>query len=210
MRNGALILAAAVGAAFYWWRSAQEGQADGFGFEDVAANGVTALTDAAGGFLNVGFNGVDNMTATAALGKQLEPMIRAAAARYGVPADMFFRQAKQESANFSPDVVYGRRKSFAGAIGLFQFMPATAAEFRIDPASPEQSADAAGRYMAQLYRMFGDWRAAAAAYNWGPGNYRKFLAGRRTMPRETRLYAMIVHDGLTIAQAKQADERNVA
>jgi membrane-bound lytic murein transglycosylase D len=67
-----------------------------------------------------------------------------------------------------------------------------------DRMDPEKSTEAACRYLKDLYRMFGDWELALAAYNTGPGNVRKAI--RRSgykknfweiypnLPRETRSY----------------------
>lgn len=134
--------------------------------------------------------------------KGYHDMIAKAANKYGVPVDLAIRQAAQESAHFDPKVISGKVKSGAGATGLFQFMPATAAGFKLNPTDPVASADTAMRYMAYLYKKFGDWKKAAWAYNWGEGNLAKFLRGQKTLPKETRLYGLIVAEGYTPTQAK--------
>lgn len=88
--------------------------------------------------------------------------------KYGLPSDLLNRMAYQES-RYNASAV-----SPAGAVGLMQFMPATAAQFGIDPSNPFASIDAAGQYMAQLYNRFKDWKLAIAAYNAGPGNVVKY------------------------------------
>ena len=117
----------------------------------------------------------------------------AAESKYGLPPDILNRVAYQES-RYDPNAI-----SPAGAIGLMQFMPATAKDFGINPADPFQSIDAAGRYLSQLYKMFGSWQQALAAYNWGPGNMRKHLARHgalnvAALPDETRKYLSIASD----------------
>lgn len=92
----------------------------------------------------------------------------AAAERNGIPVDLFLRVVNAESA-WNPDAV-----SPAGALGLGQLMPGTAAELGVDPRDPLQNLDGAARYLAQQYRDFGDWKLATAAYNAGPGNVRKY------------------------------------
>ena len=105
-----------------------------------------------------------------------------------------------ESA-FNPQAV-----SSARASGMWQFMPATGRNFdlkqnafRDDRRDVQASTRAALDYLERLYRMFGDWHLALAAYNWGEGNVRKAIArneraGRPTgyldlpMPMETRFY----------------------
>jgi soluble lytic murein transglycosylase-like protein len=92
----------------------------------------------------------------------------AAAARYGIPTDLFLAQINAESA-WNPSAV-----SSAGAIGLGQLMPGTAADLGVDPNDPAQNLDGAARYLSDQYRRFGDWRLALAAYNAGPGNVQKY------------------------------------
>lgn len=98
-----------------------------------------------------------------------------------------------------------RAKSRAGAVGLWQFMPATGKSFKLnqtwysdDRMDPEAATEAACLYLKQLYGIFGDWHLALASYNAGPGNVRKAInksGGKRTfweiydhLPRETRSY----------------------
>ena len=97
-------------------------------------------------------------------------------------------------------------KSSAKAVGLWQFMPATGKDFRLtqnvfrdERRDVLQSTDAALDYLQRLYKQFGSWELALAAYNWGAGNIskaqkRNAAAGlptdyeSLTMPRETRNY----------------------
>jgi soluble lytic murein transglycosylase-like protein len=87
---------------------------------------------------------------------------RAAARRHGVPEDLFLRLVQQESA-WDPQAV-----SHAGAIGLAQLMPETAARLGVDPHDVNDNLDGGARYLAEQYRRFGTWRLALAAYNAGP------------------------------------------
>jgi len=115
-----------------------------------------------------------------------------AEAQNGIPSRMLERQLWQE-CRWRADIISGQTRSAVGAIGIAQFMPATAAEMGVDPTDPIASIYAAGRYMAGLYRKFGNWSEALAAYNWGQGNVaRKGLA---SAPKETRnYYAEIIAD----------------
>jgi membrane-bound lytic murein transglycosylase D len=96
-------------------------------------------------------------------------------------------------------------KSRVGAMGLWQFMPATGRMYGMhvnpdidDRMDPELSTVAAAKYLKSLHRMFGNWELALAAYNCGPGNVRKAIrrsGGKKTfwqiynyLPRETRGY----------------------
>ena len=87
---------------------------------------------------------------------------RAAARRHGIPEDLFLRLVQQESG-WDRDAV-----SHAGAIGLAQLMPDTAALLGVDPRDSNENLDGGARYLAQQFRRFGDWRLALAAYNAGP------------------------------------------
>jgi membrane-bound lytic murein transglycosylase D len=95
-----------------------------------------------------------------------------------------------------------------GAVGLFQFMPATARRFglRLRPfderKNPEKSARAAARYLRFLHGTFGSWPLALAGYNAGEGRVQGVLAksgGRSfddiasSLPVETRMYVPKVH-----------------
>lgn len=59
--------------------------------------------------------------------------------------------------------------SSAGAVGLFQLMPGTAAGLNVDPTSPQGNIQGGETYLQQLYNQFGNWPDALAAYNEGPG-----------------------------------------
>lgn len=113
------------------------------------------------------------------------PAIAAAEDKHGIPRDMLARLLWQES-RYREDIITGRVRSPAGAVGIAQFMPATAAQFGLDRLDPFASIDTAGRYLAQLYRRFGNWSEALAAYNWGQGNVSR--KGLSLAPRETRTY----------------------
>lgn len=105
--------------------------------------------------------------------------------RYAIPPSLLARVLYQES-RFRPEVISGAARSGAGAVGIAQFMPATAAQLGVDPLNPVSAIDGAGRYLRQQFDRFGDWALALAAYNWGPGNVVK--RGMEAAPTETRRY----------------------
>lgn len=113
---------------------------------------------------------------------EIEQKIRAQAEAkgYGQYADMFVRQAKQESG-LNPYAV-----SPKGAAGVFQHMPGTAKDLNIDPFDIDQSIAGGIDYMGQQLNKFKDPRLALAAYNWGPGNVSK--SGLAGAPAETQNY----------------------
>jgi Transglycosylase SLT domain/D-alanyl-D-alanine carboxypeptidase len=93
-----------------------------------------------------------------------EPILRAAA-RWSVSANLLAAQLLAES-NFNPFAV-----SPAGAQGIAQFMPATAAQYGLDdPFDAPAAIDAQAHLMSDLLRRFGgSISLALAAYNAGPG-----------------------------------------
>ncbi len=91
-------------------------------------------------------------------------LVRAASIRFRVSAAMLAAQLKAES-DFDPRVV-----SSAGAQGIAQFMPGTAAAVGLrDPFDPAQAIPAQAQLMARLLRRFGSVPLALAAYNAGEG-----------------------------------------
>ncbi len=91
-----------------------------------------------------------------------------AASRHGVDASLLAAMASQESG-FNASAV-----SPAGAQGLMQFMPSTAAGLGVNPLDPSSAIDGAARYMSSLTQQFGSTDLALAAYNAGPGTVSKY------------------------------------
>ena len=126
----------------------------------------------------------------------LLPDLKRAFQAEGVPAALVW-QAEAEST-FNPAA-----RSPAGAVGLYQFMPATAQQFglRLTPQDERldalKNARAAAKYLKLLHGRFGNWPLAFAAYNCGQGRVASVLrkTGGRTfddihdkLPAETRMY----------------------
>jgi soluble lytic murein transglycosylase-like protein len=91
--------------------------------------------------------------------------IDAAAASNGIDPALLKGLVSQESG-FDPNA-----RSGAGAVGLTQLMPGTAASLGVtNPLDPAQSLQGGAKYLRQqLDRFGGDERLALAAYNAGPG-----------------------------------------
>ena len=111
-----------------------------------------------------------------------------AAADNEIPEEFFTRLIWQES-RFDPSAV-----SPAGAQGIAQFMPGTAAmRGLIDAFEPLQALRESASYLRELRTTFrGNLGLAAAAYNAGPGQVEGWLAGRRRLPWETQAYVRII------------------
>ena len=109
-------------------------------------------------------------------------LLTSAANKYGVPPELAIAVAQQESGG-NPNAV-----SSAGAVGVMQLMPATAAQLGVtNPTDPAQNIDAGVQYLSQMLSEFnGDPQLALAAYNWGPGNVSK--NGYANWPAETQSY----------------------
>lgn len=113
----------------------------------------------------------------------------AAEDKYGIPRGLYVGLLEQESA-WRPEVISGKKNSSAGAQGIAQFMPATAADEGIDPLNTDEAIPAGAAYLARMHKATGSWTGALTSYNWGIGNYKKWLSGeRKTQPKEAREYA---------------------
>jgi membrane-bound lytic murein transglycosylase D len=136
----------------------------------------------------------------------------------GVPQDLIYL-AQAESA-FQPLAL-----SRAGARGIWQFVAYRGQEYGLrhtwwidERQDPEKATRAAAQHLRDLYKQFGDWYLAMAAYNCGPGNVQKGiertgyadfweLYKRKVLPRETKNYVPIII-ALTLI-AKDAAHYNI-
>jgi soluble lytic murein transglycosylase-like protein len=113
---------------------------------------------------------------------QYEPVISAAASRYGLDASLLHAVIRTESA-YNPGAV-----SPKGAVGLMQLMPGTANRYGVaDRRNPSENVDGGAHYLRDLLDLFRNTRLAVAAYNSGEGAVIKH--GRRIPPfPETQQY----------------------
>ena len=106
-------------------------------------------------------------------------------------------------SGFTPDIVSSKK-----AVGLWQFMPATAKHYKLEVCNgldercdPDSSTKAAITYLRKLHKQFGKWYLAVMAYNCGEGRLAKAIkkAGSddlsiliddhdKYLPKETRKY----------------------
>jgi soluble lytic murein transglycosylase-like protein len=143
-------------------------------FHGVAA-AATAKASNSSTSANYGYTGYRAIAYKAAVKARISPRL-------------FINQIEAES-NFNPYAVSG-----AGAVGIAQFMPATAASMGVNPYNPTQALYGAARLMASLKSEFGgNYAKALAAYNAGPGavEYAVSAGGsnwRAYLPYETKNY----------------------
>lgn len=126
------------------------------------------------------------------------PMFEEKLSKYNLPLEIKYL-AIVESA------LQPKAKSRVGAGGLWQFMPATGKQYKLDITTyvderhdPIKSTEAACQYMTNMYEIFGDWSLVLASYNCGPGNVSKAIRRsggktdyweiRRFLPKETANY----------------------
>ena len=121
----------------------------------------------------------------------------------GVPQDVIY--LAQAESGFQPTAL-----NPSGARGMWQLMASRGAEYGLqrnwwidERQDPEKSTRAAARHLHDLYKQFGDWYLAMAAYDSGPGNvqyavektgYADFweLYRRNVLPGETKNYVPII------------------
>jgi len=109
-------------------------------------------------------------------------LITASARKAGIPASFLDAIIHAESSYNASSV------SKAGARGIAQLMPDTAAGMGVDPMDPKQAIPAAARILAANLRKYnGDYALAAAAYNAGSGAVDKY-GGKVPPYDETQAY----------------------
>jgi hypothetical protein len=113
--------------------------------------------------------------------------VEQAAAANALPVEFFARVIWQES-RFNALAVSNK-----GAEGIAQFMPQTAGGRGLaDPFDPIEALRHSASYLRDLTTQFGNLGLAAAGYNAGPGRVSAWLAGKSTLPAETRNYVATV------------------
>jgi membrane-bound lytic murein transglycosylase D len=138
-------------------------------------------------------------------------MIRSVLREQGLPEELAF--VAMIESGFNPLAV-----SRAGAKGLWQFMAGTARGYglRVDQwvderLDPEKSTAAAAAYLRDLYKQFGSWALAKAAYNAGEVRVIQAirrvgstdfwtLAGSRFLQQETKEFVPAIHAATVIGR----------
>ncbi|AMC34230.1 lytic transglycosylase domain-containing protein [Janthinobacterium sp. B9-8] len=174
----------------------------GFFLPDVFGFMKASLSDA-GEYLEDAFDLINSdfkKSVTSGRGNQYVTELEQIGRNRGLPNYLLSRIAYQESR--FKETAYNTGSK---AAGMFQINPITVVELsrqlgtKVDPYNWKQAGDAAAVYLAYLYRKYGDWTKAVAAYNCGPGTLNKHLAanGGRFVPekmpqKEQRVYALEV------------------
>lgn len=128
------------------------------------------------------------------------PIFEEALEKYGLPLELRYLPIIESAMR--PTAT-----SRAGAAGLWQLMLVTGRQYGLEVNTlvderrdPIKSTEAAVHLLSDLYKMYGDWSLAIAAYNCGPGNVNKAIARAGNpeiknfwtiynyLPRETRGY----------------------
>ncbi len=173
----------AAGAAIYlYMRQAGDGSGEG----------ATAGDDAAD-FLTDGAETMNSLISNWPIGSgPYQDTIASAADAAGVPVEILAWLLWKES-RYNPKIISGEIRSRVGALGIAQFMPATAAQelgsagLALDPSI---AIPGAARYLAKLRNQVNTWAEALAAYNWGIGNVRR--KGLDLAPAETKDYYTVI------------------
>ncbi|HKZ65692.1 MAG TPA: lytic transglycosylase domain-containing protein [Chitinophagaceae bacterium] len=149
-------------------------------------------------------------------------MIDAVLVKHGLPKELKYLAVIESQLK-------SNAKSWAGAVGPWQFMPATGRlmGLKINRHTDERrdiykSTHAASRYLTNLYSLYGDWLLVIAAYNGGPGKVnsaikrsgsRDFWILQKYLPAESRKhvkkfiathYIMEGEGGITTLTKKEA------
>ena len=127
---------------------------------------------------------------------EVVPTLKKVFASEGVPPELVWLAEVESGFNASAE-------SPAGALGMFQLMPATAKRYGLNlwpfdqRKQPEAAAHAAAKSLHTLHEQFGDWRLAVAAYNCGEGTLQKAMKRHHAqsfesvaphLPAETQMY----------------------
>ncbi len=133
----------------------------------------------------------------------------------GIPQDLIYLAAAE--SGFNPFA-----KSRKSAVGMWQFVLGTAYLYGLrkdrwvdEREDPVKSTQAAARHLKGLYRTFGDWYLAMAAYDTGPGTVQKAiektgyadfwrLRKLHALPSETENYVPIIVATALIAKDPEA------
>ena len=130
-----------------------------------------------------------------------------AAAQYGIRPEILKGLLETESS-WDPNAVghYAAGPPYygapSGALGVAQFIPGTAASYNVVPTDPNSAIPGAARYLSDLLAQFGgDYRSALIAYNAGPENAKKILAGGSVPGADSEYVATVARNAMKYTPA---------
>ena len=113
--------------------------------------------------------------------KKYKPLMLRKLREYGLPEDLVYLSMVESAYN-------PHAYSWARAMGLWQFIASTGRLYGLkrdwwmdERKDPEKSTDAACRFLRDLYKQFGSWELAMAAYNGGPGRVSRTMKKQKTI-----------------------------
>lgn len=126
---------------------------------------------------------------------------------YGLPHDLVYLSMVESGYN-------PRAYSWARASGLWQFISSTGRHYKLNRSwwyderrDPIKSTHAACQFLGDLYKQFGCWELAMAAYNGGPGRVSRTIKKQKTidfwkmrLKRQTMDYVPLIMAATIIAK----------
>ncbi len=137
-----------------------------------------------------------------------EAFFREVLTEYGLPQDLIYLSMIE--SGYNPNAY-----SWARAMGLWQFIASTGRLYNLnrdwwidERKDPVKATHAAAQFLRDLYKKFGDWELAMAAYNGGPGRVSRAIKRDRTdnfwemkyLRRQTKDYVPLIYAATIIAK----------
>ncbi|MCP4684313.1 MAG: LysM peptidoglycan-binding domain-containing protein [bacterium] len=139
--------------------------------------------------------------------QRYDALYRETIRKYGLPEDLVYLSLVE--SGFNPNAY-----SWARAMGLWQFISSTGRSYGLnrnwwidERKDPVKATDAACRFLRDLYKQFGDWELAMAAYNGGPGRVSRTIKKQGTidfwkmkLKRQTMDYVPLIYAAAIISK----------